>query len=610
LLHVRLRQAALPIPGSPFTLEVTPGEPSAVTTKLPMPGDGSAIRGSVGTGPDAGCELIVSTADKMGNVCVEGGADLKVECEDEDVETTVNDKGDGTYQLMWKSNKSGLFVSKVTINGEAVLASPARIKLSSTSPELARSDIFGNGLAKAVAGVEGFFGIAFVDAFGNHALPGDVFQFGMAMLKDREKLAGAKPYPFEVRQVKPEESKSVGRKGSTEGEFYDLSYVAYTAGACELHVWCDPTGKGERIAFPGSPFQLHVQAGRCSSSVSQVDGWTKESRGVDKHGKVIQQDTNKIIAGDNIFFRPQILDAYGNTAVLPENALAVKLITPDGKSTPLPYTPSARGGVTTYDVRYECTLRGPHSVHITLDGESIKGSPIEFDVLPAHAEPGMCKLVMPTEKVLYANTTATVLLETYDKFGNPSDSGGLATAARLQLQKQGVHDQTMLMPNNHTLETVDNGDGTYAVNITLIKIAATLKLIVNMDKNLPAAGGELPAVMLNFVKDEEAEKRLAEQQTATSPDSPGSVPAPVGIPNKELSKAGKQLKKSGEMVVEQLRADPRKKKDVRLMAADALAAGSAYQFGSGIKTYEEEGDGLLTQQTASTTTKRVSISQS
>ena len=37
---------------------------------------------------------------------------------------------------------------------------------------------------------------------------------------------------------------------------YEMKYVAKVAGLSEMHVWCDPQGKGERIALPGSPFQV------------------------------------------------------------------------------------------------------------------------------------------------------------------------------------------------------------------------------------------------------------------------------------------------------------------------------------------------------------------
>jgi hypothetical protein len=107
LLHVRLRQAALPFPGSPFSLHVSPDKPSAERTSLPKQPDGMLLTGKVGTSADAGCRLVLSTTDKMGNVCVEGGADVKLLCETEGVEANVLDQGDGTYVLEWKSNKSG-----------------------------------------------------------------------------------------------------------------------------------------------------------------------------------------------------------------------------------------------------------------------------------------------------------------------------------------------------------------------------------------------------------------------------------------------------------------------------------------------------------------------
>ena len=59
---------------------------------------------------------------------------------------------------------------------------------------------------------------------------------------------------------------------------------------------------------------------------------------------------------------------------------------------------------------------------------------------------------------------------------------------RLQLVKQGIHDQTMLMPNNHTVNITDNNDGTYNVDITLIKIAANIK---KAGRRMTMGAGEL-----------------------------------------------------------------------------------------------------------------------
>ena len=75
------------------------------------------------------------------------------------------------------------------------------------------------------------------------------------------------------------------------------------------------------------------------------------------------------------------------------------------------------------------------------------------------------------------------MLKTFDKFGNACTFGGLLPQGRLTVVKQGVADNTLLMPNNHQVTVDDLGDGTYAARIQ-IKIPASVKLIVNMDKNL------------------------------------------------------------------------------------------------------------------------------
>ena len=87
----------------------------------------------------------------------------------------------------------------------------------------------------------------------------------------------------------------------------------------------------------------------------------------------------------------------------------------------------------------------------------------------------------------------------FDATGNPCTTGGLHPTGRLQLIKKDMGDQTLLMPNNHFVTVDDAKDGTYAIKIG-IKMPATVKLTVNMDKNMPGGAGELPPVTLNFVE--------------------------------------------------------------------------------------------------------------
>lgn len=467
----------------------------------------------------------MQTADKMGNTCVQGGADVRVDCTDPRVQTTMQDQGDGTYLLTWMTTKAGTFEAIIKIGDTQIIGSPFPIQLSSCSPDLSKSELRGEGLKSAIAGKPATISINFFDQYENTTVPDDGFRFGLCMLKEKEKLTtAAKEYPFEGSWI----DKIIG--------VYELSYIAEQAGTTELHVWCDPFTKGERISLPGSPFSVHCFSGVATAKVSQVDGWTKEAKALDKHGKAVQTDVSKIIAGDFIMVRPMILDAFSNPATLPEGALSIRAIDPKGHEEPLSFAQQSRGGVTTYEVRFECIYRGSHEIHVFLGGDPIKGSPVMFDVLAAGAEPSNCRLVVPTTDVLYSNVTHSILLETFDKFNNPLNFGGLATSVRLQLVKSSMHDQTMLMPNNHTINTIDNGDGTYNVEIMLIKIAANIKVIVNMDKNIPAAGGELPAVMLSIVKDSRDEgKSGLEAASGSSEDASDADRVPTHVPTSEAA---------------------------------------------------------------------------
>jgi hypothetical protein len=301
---------------------------------------------------------------------------------------------------------------------------------------------------------------------------------------------------------------------------YELSYVAQTAGTWDLHVWCDPQSKGERLPFPGSPFAICVGTGKASALRSHLApeqnglGWSKETRSVEagKQGKqqeraAVGSDLNSIVAGDTIVVRPQIQDEFGNPTIPPEGAIVAFVDLPNGQRSRIPVSEQSTkaavggGGAPRHEVRFECTLRGQHVVHVELNGSAVSGSPVSFVVLSSQAEPSQCKLLVPKDKVLYANAMHTIVLETNDKFGNRCNFGGLMVQPRLQLIKQGMNDQTILMPNNHEMNVIDKNDGTYQVNVKTIKIPASLKLIVNMDKNIPASGGELPPVFLSIVRD-------------------------------------------------------------------------------------------------------------
>ncbi len=568
LLHVRLRQQAAALPGSPFQLTVRPGKAHAQSSRLPK----GVIQGTVGMAPEMGCGITITTADIMGNMCIAGGADVKGDCVDMKgrdlsalVNSTVRDNGDGSYYLHWNSNQSGLFTVGIKIFGDHIIGSPTQIKLKSTTPDLARSELSGAGLHHAIAGIDAKFHIRFYDQYGNTALPdGARNKFGLALLKAGEKNKEAKVHEHSMVCINEDEG------------LYEVTFTATKDGTFDLHVWSEDQtaavgGKlNDRIPFPNSPFHCVVNAGPASPKRSYVDGYSKESRAVDKHGKVVQQETNSIIAGDSVIVRPQICDDLGNAAALPEGALDVHIVFPDGtshnlNSSSLKFSMQSKGGVTTYDIRHDAIHAGEHEVHLKLHGEEISGSPVHFVIETAAAEVKMCKVTPPPEFPLYSSNEYTIVLKTFDRFGNAMTTGGLSASARLQLIKSGVHDLTTLMPNNHTVEVDDKGDGTYDVRVRLIKIAATVKVIVNMDKNIPAAGGELPPVQLTFISAEEADGSAA-AAPAIEEDGIPAEDEPV-----QLGEAGRKLQRAGHEVVSMMQMAS-EGEGVRPKAAIAVAA--------------------------------------
>ena len=551
-LHVRLRQQATSVPGSPFHLHVLPGQAHAKSTRVSQ----EPLNGMVGGTEDTGCSLILHAADRVGNQCSAGGANLQILCDSKEMITNVEDFNDGTYKLRWNSKFSGTFKTRVVIDMLDVIGSPREFSLTSSTPNLSKSELTGDGLKTAIAGSHSVIRIAFVDEYGNTAVPDDSFTFGMSFQKDREKLQNVKPYEFE------------GHWDPHTRGVYEIRYVATASGGNELQLWCDPNDEGTRTAFPGSPFHVLVTSGKASPATSQVDGWTKvikDERGDRKHGA----DMTVVHAGDTINVKPQIFDEYGNHTALPEDAMQIFVNVPDNNGKELVCNQTVKGGMTTYDARYDTSVAGAHSVSITLFGNPIVGSPVTFNVLPDKADPVNSKFLMPPESPLFlVDHEYACKILCYDKFGNKCISGGLSPGVRLQVAKQNVHDQTNLVPSNHTLSNPaeDQGNGEYLVKFQT-SIPVMFKVFVNIDKNIPSAGGELPPLSIVIVADPEA-----------VPETEGEPSGAAGG-GRRRSQGNEKLKQAvGEVIQGFGSSDERRDKDAAFIVADAFADGSSFAF--------------------------------
>ena len=339
---------------------------------------------------------------------------------------------------------------------------------------------------------------------------------------------------------------------------YEIRYIATVAGGCEMHVWCDPQSEGQRIPFPGSPYHVAVTAGKASPAVSIVDGWSKvhKEEKSDRHGK--GADPSELYASDTVTLKPQIFDEHGNPTHLPEGAMSVTQKLPNGTEATLQCNIQSKGGQQTYEVRHDTSMAGTHHVHVHMFDTPIVGSPVAFTVLPDKPDPALCKLRPPVEETFIVDKEYHCVIHTFDKFNNKCIRGGLTPQVRLQLLKQGVHDQTQLVPGNHSCEVVDQNNGEYHVKFHAA-IPCMFKMTVNIDKNLPSAGGELPPITIQIHSDPNAEPKGAE---------------PAAAPEKQRRNSFR-LRQAVSDVVQGFGApEERREKDALLVAAEAFADGS------------------------------------
>lgn len=112
-LHVRLRQEALPLPGSPFALTVVAGKPAAYLSMLLD--DIHAFAGKMATATVQACDI-------MGNACKRGGTALTVSSTPP-VQFEINDMDDGTYEIEWRA-VAGKCEIDIKLDGVHIMHSP------------------------------------------------------------------------------------------------------------------------------------------------------------------------------------------------------------------------------------------------------------------------------------------------------------------------------------------------------------------------------------------------------------------------------------------------------------------------------------------------------
>ena len=431
-LHVALREQSIPLPGSPFKLEVVPGPASAQGTEATR--WRGPLAGTVGHEERCGCTLELQSRDKMGNAC--SGGDALVECEAEMVRrhtdkpwdgvtpltksdpakkkevevlapvlAKVTDHKNGKYTLSWRSKVSGVFRAHVAIEGEAVIGSPFPIRFMADRPVLVMTVASGGGLKESQAGVAAVVQLQLLDQFSNAAMS-DTLEFGITLVAEgdhKEKSKWRQP-----------DIPSLPFKGCWEQGMYVMTYTPERAGSFDLHLWVvDSTpsseressteagrraraggsgGRMQRVALPGSPFKMKCKPNVAHASGSAVDGFflsetvtdEKASRKVDKaaaaaaatQNDTIQRSGSTVGAGEMILIRPRIADIWGN--------LVAAQLTAAGEST-LRITVQPPGEDSRkVEVRQALVRPRPHAPSLCCPAPLPSGAPLYF----LTAEPG------------------------------------------------------------------------------------------------------------------------------------------------------------------------------------------------------------------------------
>jgi len=540
-LHVGLRKEGVALPGSPFLLNVSPGAAHAPSTRIELAD--LPLKGGVGMDEDDGCTIRIQTSDRMGNHCTAGGAKVEVALDkhtrsnkqegagESDVQSHVLDHHDGSYTLSWRSEISGTFPVRVTINHIHISGSPTVLTLAATVPDVSQCVASGDGLNEARAGLPAAIQVMCKDKYGNVAQRSQTMLFGLVLVPQGKDEGGG---GGKERAQGKELAKDAVREGANHvianassmdfagawvegdgGEAYHISYTAQEAGDFYLHLWMDPEGTGVRKSVVGSPFAVRVSGVRASPQGSSLGGVEKyqltdepaaSSPGSEpgtRAGRASRLSTESaavpaeprmavLPAGERLVLRPQLRDEYGNASYASDGALAAWIIVPDKERVELQLKQFSQLGA--YEISYDPHTKGLYSAHVELHGQPITSSPFFFNVTPGPSVGSKSRLAQITDPAV-VNEPCELRLEAVDKYGNFLDVGGSTIGAR-------AIGTSVSQP---TFE--DNNDGTYSLFFTST-VEGEGRVIVRLDNM------EMAPVIVQFI---EANAKKSRGSTAAEP---------------------------------------------------------------------------------------------
>jgi hypothetical protein len=249
-LHVRLRNQAAALPGSPFVLTVHPGAPFALSTSLP--------EGPIPCEVGVTATVVLGAVDRLGNYCSTGGGAVTVECDAHSVQCNVVDLNNGSYELQWMCKLVGNFPTTVMIDGKHVVNSPATLRVKSLTPFIGHSEVFPGqpGLRTAIIGLPSVIRLRFRDNHENVVTPTaefcSTFKMGAMLLKEGTKFPA---------DASPQEHEFCEGRFVSENE-YEMQYTpAYDmkSGRTDMYIYAFVNGNfQERVFVSHTPWRVNV----------------------------------------------------------------------------------------------------------------------------------------------------------------------------------------------------------------------------------------------------------------------------------------------------------------------------------------------------------------
>ena len=195
------------------------------------------------------------------------------------------------------------------------------------------------------------------------------------------------------------------------------------------------------------------------------EGGASASGSLIRHAESMRKDGGVVTAGAEVSCQPHLRDSFGNASAAPDEALAARLVAPDGEHTIA--LKRLNNAVGAHSLSYTPYVAGAYELHITLHGEAIVGSPVDFRVTPGPPNGPKSKLHPPSEACV-ADVPTSMLLQLFDRFGNQLDRGGAAVGARA------------LGPGASAVAVDDLQDGTYVLRFSQAA-AGECKIMARID---------------------------------------------------------------------------------------------------------------------------------